>query len=135
MIDAATRRFVRERAGNCCEYCRLPQSAASFLTFHVEHIQATQHIQDDSPSNLCLACPHCNLNKGPNLSSLNPDTRETVDLFHPRKQSWDDHFRLDGARIVGKTPTGEATVRLLKMNDDEHLEIRAGLILRGEYKA
>jgi hypothetical protein len=42
-------------------------------------------------------------------------------------------FELDGARIVGKTLTGEVTVGLLKMNDKEHLEIRAGLIRRGEY--
>ena len=133
MIDAATRLLVRQHAGNRCEYCRLPQSASPFLTFHIEHIQASQHVRDDDPSNLCLACPHCNLNKGPNLSSVDPKTRETVDLFHPRRQNWHDHFQLDGARIEGKTLTGEVTARLLKINDEEHLEIRTGLILRGEY--
>jgi hypothetical protein len=57
-MDAATRRLVRQRAQDRCEYCRMPQSAAPFLTFHVEHIQARQHIKDDSPDNLALACPH-----------------------------------------------------------------------------
>ena len=133
MIDAATRSLVRERAGNRCEYCRLPQSAAPFLTSHVEHILASQHIDDDSPSNLCLACPQCNFNKGPNRSSVNPETRETVDLFHPRRQNWHDHFLLDDARMVGKTLTGRVTIQLLKMNEEEHLEIRANLMLRGEY--
>ena len=132
MIDAATRTLVRQRAGNRCEYCRLPQSAAPFLTFHVEHIQASQHIRDDSSSNLCLAFPHCNLRKGPNLSSVDPETRETVDLFHPRRQNWQDHFQLDGTQIQGKTLTGRVTVELLRMNDEGQLRIRAALTVRGE---
>lgn len=131
-MDAATRRQVRERAEECCEYCRLPQFAAPFLRFHVEHIQASQHIVDDGLENLCLACPRCNLNKGPNLASLS-QARELVPLFHPRQQKWDEHFRLDGATIVGLTPIGTATARLLKMNEGDQIEIRAALILRGEY--
>jgi 5-methylcytosine-specific restriction endonuclease McrA len=132
-MDASTRRQVRKRAGDRCEYCRLPQSAAPFLTFHVEHIQASQHIEDDSLSNLCLACPHCNLHKGPNLTTLESVTRELIPLFHPREQEWDEHFRFASARIEGLTPTGKATARLLKMNDDDQTEIRAALMTRGEF--
>ena len=132
-MDASVRRQVRERAGDRCEYCRLPQSAAPFLTFHVEHIQASQHITDDSLSNLCLACPHCNLRKGPNLATLDPFSRELIPLFHPREQSWEEHFHLVGARIEGLTSIGKATVRLLKINDDDQNEIRAALMRRGEF--
>ena len=131
-MDAATRRQVRERANHRCEYCRLPQSAAPYLTFHVEHIQASQHVQDDSLSNLCLACPHCNLHKGPNLTTLDPETRELVPLFHPREHDWNEHLRFDHGRIVGLTTIGIATVRLLKMNERDGVEIRSALILRGE---
>jgi hypothetical protein len=83
-MDNATRDFVRRRAKERCEYCRLPQTSAPFPTFHVEHIQALQHIVDDSISNLALACPDCNRHKGPSLTTLDPLSRELVRLFHPR---------------------------------------------------
>jgi hypothetical protein len=111
----------------------MPQSAAPFLTFHVEHIQARQHIKDDSPDNLALACPHCNLHKGPNLTSIDPDSAEVVELFNPRKQTWSDHFELDGALVFGLTQPGSVTVRLLNMNAEEQVEIRARLLARNEF--
>jgi hypothetical protein len=132
-MDTATRRRVRSRARQRCEYCRLPQSAAPFLTFHIEHIEASQHVDDDSLDNLCLACPHCNLHKGPNLTTLSAETREIVVLFHPRRDAWDEHFRQSGANIEGITATGKATVRLLKMNADEQVQIRTELIARDEF--
>lgn len=55
-MDAATRRLFRPRARERCEYCRLPQAAQPFVTFHVEHIIARQHGGSDDPMNLCLAC-------------------------------------------------------------------------------
>ena len=68
---------------------------------HIEHIIARQHLDDDSPQNLCLACPHCNLHKGPNLTTLLEPTREVVLLFNPRELSWEEHFRFEGPIIVG----------------------------------
>lgn len=50
-IDASTRRTVRRRAGNRCEYCLMPQSAVD-IRFHVEHVLARQHRLDDSLENL-----------------------------------------------------------------------------------
>jgi hypothetical protein len=124
-MDAATLRLVRNRAGNRCEYCRLHQDAAPFLRFHIEHIQARQHIQDDSSDNLALACPDCNRHKGPNLTTLDPNTREVVLLYHPRKDDWNEHFVLDGNYIRGITQTGIATENLLKFNSDERVEMRS----------
>ncbi len=46
-MDLATKGLVRQRAGNRCEYCHLPQDATPFLTFHVEHVIAKQHTPDD----------------------------------------------------------------------------------------
>ena len=102
-MDAAIQHLVRNRAQHRCEYCHLPQSAAPFVTFHVEHIQAQQHVVDDSPDNLALACPDCNRYKGPNLTTLDSQTRALVRLFNPRQDNWDEHFERRDAIIVGRT--------------------------------
>jgi 5-methylcytosine-specific restriction endonuclease McrA len=125
VIDAATRRRVRARANNRCEYCDLPQEAHQFFGFHIEHIIPKQHGGTDNSANLALACHHCNHHKGPNLAGLDPDTDQIVPLFNPRTQRWVDHFELQGEWVMGLTPIGRATVRVLAMNADEHRELRA----------
>ena len=127
MIDAATRRRVRSRAENRCEYCGLPQEADRFFRFHIEHIVPKQHDGTDDLWNLALACHHCNLHKGPNLAGIDPYTGQMVPLFNPRAQRWDDHFEIQGTWIAGRTPIGRATVRVLSMNADEQRELRARL--------
>lgn len=82
-MDAAQRNFVRQRAGNRCEYCRLLQQHADFVAFHIEHIVAKQHGGTDDSANLALACSRCNRTKGPNLSRVDPTTGQMVRLFHP----------------------------------------------------
>lgn len=123
-MDKATRDSVIERAGNCCEYCRLPQSAQPFVTFHVDHVVATQHRQDDSVDNLCLSCQSCNLRKGTNLTTIDLVTDEIVRVFDPRNDEWNDHFHVVDFVIVGKTAVGRATARLLAMNDPSRVELR-----------
>ncbi len=132
-MDAATRQLVRNRARNRCEYCQLSQLAAPYFTFHVEHIEARQHIVDDTPDNLALACPDCNRHKGPNLTTLDPISREIVGLFHPRQDAWEDHFESVAAIILGKTMVGDATIRLLQMNTEDRVEMRAELLQGGDY--
>jgi hypothetical protein len=53
-------------------------------------------------------------------------------LFNPRLHSWTEHFAWDGDIIVGRTPTGRATIRLLNMNDPARVEIRAELRASGQ---
>ena len=103
-MDAATRRLVRQRAGNRCEYCGLSQDAAPVATFHIEHIVPKKHGGSDESSNLALACYHCNLHKGPNLTGIDPLAQAVVSLFDPRRQAWDDHFEHIGVLLAGKTP-------------------------------
>lgn len=124
-MDATIRKLVRERAGGACEYCRLPQEAVPFATFHIEHIVAKQHHGADGPSNLALACHHCNRHKGPNLTGIDAETAQIVRFFHPRRDCWDEHFELRGSLIVGLTPMGRATVDVLAMNEPEWLRLRA----------
>ena len=131
-MEAAVRRLVRERADNCCEYCRLSQAIAPAATFQIEHIRAKQHGGESELENLALACPRCNAYKGPNLSAIDPESDQTVLIFNPRTQVWNEHFMLLGIEILGITGTGRATTQLLHMNDVERLEMREILKERGE---
>jgi len=127
-MDAAQRRRIIERAQNRCEYCHLSQVHQPVVPFHIEHIIARQHGGNDSIDNLALACHRCNLQKGPNLASLDPETRELTRLFHPRDDRWPDHFVISEGRIVGKTPIGRTTAELLLMNTPERVQLRLLLI-------
>ncbi len=123
-MEAGARNEVQQRAGDCCEYCQIPQAAVPFVPFHVEHIIARQHQGNDEPTNLAFACHRCNAYKGTNLSSIDPETAAIVQLFHPRKDYWANHFLLRGAEIIPLTATGRATARLLRFNDRYRLELR-----------
>ena len=131
-MDAELRRRVRLRARDRCEYCRLQQRHEPRSTFHVEHVIARQHRGADDEENLALACCWCNAFKGPNLASLDPDTGELTRLFHPRRDRWEDHFRREGAEIVGITGIGRTTVWLLQFNETENLKQRKVLLELGE---
>jgi hypothetical protein len=130
-MDATTRAFVRQRANGRCEYCGLPQQAAPYFTFHIEHIRARQHQGGDDPANLALACPDCNAKKGPNVATISADSGSIVELFNPRIHRWGDHFALVGAEIVGISDFGRATVQLLDMNEEERVAVRSQLQAEG----
>lgn len=115
---------IRSRADDRCEYCSLPQSAEPLFTFHVEHVVARQHGGSDELDNLAWACHHCNRYKGPNLTGIDPLTGATERLFHPRIDSWLDHFERRDGEIVGLSSVGRTTVHLLRMNDSKRLELR-----------
>ncbi len=131
-MDPALRERVRTRAGQRCEYCRLHQRHAPFVSFHIEHIVPRQHGGSDDPSNLALACHRCNLHKGPNLTGIDPESGQIVRLFNPRDAAWEAHFALQDAHVVGLTPTGRATVRVLAMNAPERVQLRTELSANGE---
>lgn len=78
MILEELRFLVRVRAGRRCEYCHLPEDYSPFAAFHIERVIAKQHKGTDAPSNLALACHHCNWRKGPNLTGIDPVTQRVV---------------------------------------------------------
>src|SRR5438094_10025333 len=127
-MDAATRARVRRRSNGRCEYCGLPQAAAPFPVFHVEHIRPKKHGGTDTDGNLCLACNFCNLHKSSNLTGIDPVTDLITPLFNPRTEDWREHFSFEGGTIVGRTATGRVTVRVLNMNDQERLGLRLELL-------
>lgn len=130
MIDETVRTFVRSRARDRCEYCRISQFDVPFPRFHIEHVIPIKHGGSDAAENLALACNHCNLHKGPNLSGIDPQTVQLSRLFNPRTDAWADHFRQDGPNIVGLTSIGRTTVNVLEMNAFDRVELRRDLLSR-----
>lgn len=131
-MDWQTRRTVRERADDRCEYCRLRQEHAPLWRHQIEHIVPRKHRGTDDLTNLAWACVRCNLGKASNLSGRDADTGEIVPLFDPRKQTWDEHFAYEGAEIIGLTATGRVTVEVLNMNEPRRLALRQELLENGE---
>lgn len=132
-MDEETRRFVRARAKERCEYCGIHQRLHPDFTFHIEHIVAKQHGGGDGADNLALSCHLCNSKKGPNLSGLDPDTGLLTRLFHPRTDPWNEHFRIaEAARIIGLTDVGRTTIHLLDMNSEIRTRIRVEIRRLGE---
>jgi hypothetical protein len=129
-IPARLRRVVVLRAGDRCEYCRLAQKGQE-ATFHIDHILPKVAGGRTTAANLALACVSCSLRKEARRSAIEPNTNRRVALFHPRRQRWRDHFRWEGFRIVGLTPTGRATVAALQMNRPLILAIRQEEAARG----
>jgi hypothetical protein len=43
----------------------------------------------------------------------------TAQLFHPRRNSWDEHFHWEGPVLVGNTPTGRARAKLMARVGEE----------------
>lgn len=82
--------------------------------------------------NLALACDRCNFLKGPNIASTDDDGTVTR-LFHPRQDAWHEHFCLVGAEIMGISPIGRATARLLEMNAARRWQLRAWLLDEGTW--
>ena len=131
-IPAALRTAVRERAGGCCEYCRMPEVGA-FFSHEPDHIIATQHRGRTELANLAFACFQCNRLKGPNIASVDPETNRIVPLFHPRTDSWAAHFRVEKGRIIPLTPAARATAALLNFDDPDREEARRKLAQVGRY--
>ena len=129
-IPARLRRLAGLRAGNQCEYCGLSQQGQE-ATFHIDHILPKSAGGRTRAANLALACVSCSLRKEARRSATEPITNRRVAMFHPRRQRWRDHFRWDGFRIVGLTPTGRATVAALQMNRPLILAIRQEEAARG----
>jgi hypothetical protein len=116
---AASYAEIARRAGHRSEYCRAPEELTNFR-FPVDHVLARAAAPEllGDPDNLALSCPSCNLFKADHRHGVDPRTGQRVELFHPRRDRWADHFAWsnDGLEILGLTTTGRATVALPRMN-------------------
>jgi len=131
-IPARLRAKVRDRARGRCEYCGVHEEDVG-APHEPDHIVAEQHGGKTTAQNLAYACYQCNRYKGSNLASVDPESGQPVFLFHPRRDTWADHFQINGALIIGLTPVGRTTSALLKFNAPERLESRRSLLLAQRY--
>jgi hypothetical protein len=122
-IPAEVRRLVIQRATGRCEYCGLAQEGQE-ATFHLDHIVPVVVGGKTTIENLAVACVSCSLRKAARQTVIDPQTGEEVAIYNPRRESWSDHFRWEGVRLVGQTATGRATVAALDMNRPLILAIR-----------
>jgi hypothetical protein len=98
-----------------------------------DHIIACKHRGITHTDNLAWSCYLCNQLKGSDLASVDWQTGRIVRLFHPRKDSWGNHFRLQGARIVPLTAVGRVTGSLFRFNHPRTVSLRKVLIKAGMY--
>jgi hypothetical protein len=124
-VAAELRRRIRARFADCCAYCRTGESL-TVTSFEIEHIIPRSVGGETVFENLCLACPTCNRYKAYRQIAVAPLTGQTVPLFHPQQQQWEDHFAWnEGAtEIIGLTPTGQATIDALRMNRPQLIRLR-----------
>ncbi len=85
--------------------------------------------------NLALSCEACNLHKSSSTSGWDEVEAQEVPLFHPRRDRWEDHFRVDPetAEVHGLSATGRVTVARLKMNAAFQLRARRQWMRLGLY--
>lgn len=132
-ISVAVEERVRETARYRCGYCLSPQHLV-MARLEIEHIIPIAKGGTNEEANLWLSCPLCNAYKSDKIEALDPITSKVVPLFNPRLQGWVDHFMWseDGLRIIGQTPTGRATVKLLHLDDDlDAITVRSFWVLAG----
>lgn len=131
-LPEGIRQRVRQRAGNRCEYCLSHQDYV-MGRLQIDHVIPRAKGGSDTEDNLCLACELCNQYKWTKTQGLDPQSGETVVLFHPRQQKWHEHFTWseDGTEIIGLTPYGRATVVAFKLNNSIAVTVRRNWVRAG----
>jgi hypothetical protein len=130
-IPDAWRKLVAERAFFLCEYC-LVHEDDTILTCPIDHVVSLKHGGFHLPENLAFSCVYCNRFKGTDIGTY-LSTNQFKRLFNPRKDAWKMHFALDGPLILPMTAIGEATIKILKINDVDRIIERQELIDEGRY--
>jgi hypothetical protein len=131
-ISVSLRQMVRDRANESCEYCLIPEALA--LSAHqVDHVISEKHEGKTIAENLALSCSFCNQAKGSDIGSIDAETGEVIRLYHPRRDRWREHFQINQktGEILGVSPIGQVTIRLLQMNRPAYLPERLLLVKAG----
>lgn len=134
LIDERLRRLVAKRARYRCEYCLIYEED-SFSKHQIDHIISRKHGGSSEKGNLAFACVRCNAWKGTDIAAVDQPSGELVRLFHPRRDRWALHFRLEGIIIDPLTAQGRVTARLLRLNIDQRIVERRLLSSIGRYPA
>ncbi len=125
-LSGTLREAVIERADNRCEYCQLPADL-QVGGFEIDHIEPRSRGGQTTLANLALACPNCNAHKWAHVDGEDPESKQPVLLFNPRRQRWVDHFAWSDSNpyeMVGISSQGRATISQLQMNHPDLVNIR-----------
>lgn len=124
-VPRALRARVAAQARYRCGYCLLSERLFG-IPLEIEHIIPEALGGPTTEDNLWLACSACNGRKGDRVAARDPMTGDVVPLFDPRHQVWHEHFAWTpaGDWLVGQTPPGRATIRLLALNRPELVAAR-----------
>jgi len=131
-ISRRRRDEVAQHAGYNCEYCLIREEDSGF-SHQIDHIISLKHGGGSAVDNLAYACGLCNRHKGADVASIDRYSGGIIRLFHPRRDRWADHFRLNGNLLEPYTEIGAATIRLLRLNAMERIAERRELQALGYY--
>lgn len=131
-VPETLRQEITERARNRCGYCQT-QAEVIGQPMQIDHIIPETAGGQTVRGNLWLACVACNQRKSVRTNALDTQTGQTVLLFNPATQDWNEHFRWsdDGTEMVGLTPTGRATIEALQLNRSLLVKSRKRWVLAG----
>jgi uncharacterized protein (TIGR02646 family) len=136
LIKRYIRIFLTKLQDNKCAYCGLPFEETS--NSEIEHIAPKGYNPQFTftPFNLALACHLCNgfFKKGrkQTITSLNTNYQKCVFLIvHPYFDDPEDHFDWipNGHKIIisNKTPKGDESIKMFKLDNSAHNEARGRL--------
>ena len=133
-LNIQIKQQVRATAKGCCEYC-LSQEKFATQRFSIEHIQPLSKGGQTALNNLALSCQGCNNYKYNKTEGEDSVSDRIISLYHPRQKHWQEHFNWnqDYTLIIGLTPTGRATVKVLRLNRENLVNLRRILYAAGEH--
>ena len=118
-ISKSLKAKIRRQAKSRCGYCLRSESLIG-MPMEFEHLLPIALGGQTVEENLWLSCRRCNEFKGKQISSIDPETEESVPIFNPRIQNWNEHFcwNDEGTEIIGITPIGRGTINALNLNEE-----------------
>jgi hypothetical protein len=80
------------------------------------------------------ACEYCHMPQSLYATLFTTEhISATARRFRPRTDVWEDHFEWSAHIVVGRTPIGRTTVRVLAMNEPIIRAVRAALLTEGVF--
>ncbi len=131
-MNKSLRKRLKDRALYLCEYCLSPER---FCTAYYEgdHITPLSAGGKDTFENFANACGGCNNNKSNATHAIDSLTGQIVPLYNPRFHIWTEHFCWNDTYVLmlGISPIGRATIKKLKLNREEVVNLRTLLVSAG----
>jgi len=128
------REEIFKRAKGLCEYCQSPEHY-SISTFEIEHIMPISKGGETILENLALSCSGCNKFKSDRIFAFDSQSQTEIPIYNPRKNIWSKHFAWneDFTEIIELTAKGRVTIKALKLNRKNVVNLRKLLYLVGEH--